>query len=245
MYLTEVKTSDIIGKQFRYKFKSYIGVFSSLVIIQLLGLLFSLSGSRFSSSSAVGYQVDVQYYTVDIVMIFTIFWGFMSAMLLTTKAYREDDFAFITNRFSSNLSTIAFLAVISLIGSLTAVLSGFLLKVVVYLVESEPLLSLNRGGIASTYSLEILGAFVVVFLFATLGYAAGMIIQLHRLFIVVLPAIFLGGSVWVATFDVPIDLFHFYFQEANFLLFLLKMVGTAGVLCAVAMLIANRLEVKR
>ena len=75
MSFVQMKASEVIGKQLVYKCKSYAGVFTSLVVIQLLGVLFSLLATSGSVRSTLGYDVRVQTYSVDMVIVFTIFWG--------------------------------------------------------------------------------------------------------------------------------------------------------------------------
>lgn len=45
MSLTEVSLASVVIKQYKYKLKAYLGVFSSLVVLQILGVIFSFSGS--------------------------------------------------------------------------------------------------------------------------------------------------------------------------------------------------------
>lgn len=134
MSLTEVSLASVVIKQYKYKLKAYLGVFSSLVVLQILGVIFSFSGSGSMGTGAYGINVNISYYSADIVIFFTIIWGFISALLMTTRAYRDDDFVLITNRVSSNLSSIAFMLIASIAGGITAMLSGFLLKVLMYYV---------------------------------------------------------------------------------------------------------------
>ena len=39
MYLTEPRLTEIVRKQVRYKFNAYTGVFTSLVVMQIIGML--------------------------------------------------------------------------------------------------------------------------------------------------------------------------------------------------------------
>ncbi|MBA2176325.1 hypothetical protein H0266_15620 [Halobacillus locisalis] len=247
MSFVQMKASEVIGKQLVYKCKSYAGVFTSLVVIQLLGALFSLLATSGSMRSTLGYDVRVQTYTVDMVIVFTIFWGFITALLLTTRAYREDDFAFVTNRNSSNISTIAFLTLVGLISSVTAALSFYLVRVVVFLIGAEGDAVISSASVDASLLLIIFYTFGSVILFSSMGYVAGVMVQWSKLFIFILPAVVIGGLILLYQ---PSDgavmnaFFSFYYREANLLFYLLKTTATAAIFYSVAVLLSNRLEVK-
>ncbi len=62
MSFTKVNLRDIVWKQYKYKLKSYYEMFSTLMGIQLLALLFSFNGSSSFSSSLSNYSVSGTYY---------------------------------------------------------------------------------------------------------------------------------------------------------------------------------------
>ena len=198
MHLTETRLSEIIIKQYKFKWNSYKSVFSSLVIIQLVAVLFSLSGIGGGGMSSggingEGMKLEYKYYSADMVIIFTFLWGLLYALLLTTKAYRQDDFVFVTNRFSSVMSSIAFIVTASVIGGITAIGSGYLLRVVVYFIWRDHQV-IGNGIIHQPlfFLMGIAATILFVLLFSALGYLAGVIIQVHRIFVIVLPALFIG-----------------------------------------------------
>ncbi|MYL50603.1 hypothetical protein GLV98_13980 [Halobacillus litoralis] len=248
MSLIEVQTSEVVKKQIGYKWKAYTGVFTSLVVIQILGLLFSLNGSGSMGSGRTGYDVNITYYTADIVVGFTIFWGFLTAFLLTTKAYREDDFAFVTNRKTSTLSTIAFLFMICVIGALTALLSSFALKLLAYfMLPGEEILLTQGVGDVGPWLIGMLATFLIVFLFSSLGYLAGMIVQLNKMLVIILPVVVVGLMILLyrSGFQVQVYFFEFFFEESNAWLFTLKTLAATTIFYALAVLVSNRLEVKQ
>lgn len=108
MSLTEAKLPDIVRKQFLYKVKAYLSVFSSLLVVQAIGLLLSTNGSRMMGTSYNGFSIDINYYTGDISIVITLIWSFITAIIITTKAYRNDDFVFVANRVSRHLSNMFF-----------------------------------------------------------------------------------------------------------------------------------------
>src|SRR6185437_4463337 len=116
MSLVEVNLSKVVKRQFSFKLRAYVGVFASLIAMQILGIFFSFLGASSSYFGGSSVSVSYTYYSADIVVGATMLWGFISAILITTKANRYDDFAFVTNRLSSNLSNMIFLIVASIIG---------------------------------------------------------------------------------------------------------------------------------
>ncbi|WP_156896517.1 hypothetical protein [Halobacillus kuroshimensis] len=247
MYSADISTAEVVKKQVSYKWRAYISVFTSLVVIQLLAVLFSLNGTGMSSSGGMNYNIRVEYYNADMIMIFTIFWGFITALLLTTKAYREDDFAFVTNRTSGTLSTIIYLWIICSIAGFAASLSGYLLKVVVFLFTSQELLSNNGAEGAGIYVMGLVSLILTIFMFAGFGYAAGMIVQWNKMFVILLPVLFIGLLISLESAGYSMDrfFFQFLFSEQNFWLFIMKSLAVSTAAYVIAFLISNRLEVKR
>lgn len=247
MYSADISTAEVVKKQISYKWRAYISVFTSLVVIQLLAVLFSLNGTGMSSSGGMNYNIQVDYYNADMIMIFTIFWGFMTALLLTTKAYREDDFAFVTNRTSGTLSTIIYLWIICSIAGFTASLSGYLLKVVVFLFTSQEILNSTGAGGTGIYLMGLVSLILTIFMFAGFGYAAGMIVQWNKVFVILLPVLMIGllFSLEKAGYSLDRFFFQFLFSEQNFWLFIMKSLAISTAAYVTAFLISNRLEVKR
>ncbi|QQK81519.1 hypothetical protein HUG20_17440 [Salicibibacter cibi] len=241
MSLTEASRTGVIANQVRYKFKAYLDVFATLVIVQLLGVLLSFNGTAMSSYGGVATEMEVQYYTADVVMGVTIVWGFISSLLLTTKAYREDAFAFVTNRMTSHFSSIIFIGIFSVAGGITAVLSGFLLQVLMYYGAGYQDVLVSGGYTDPLYMLTgTTAAVLFIFLFSALGYFVGMLGQLHWVWVIVVPA-----TIIAVTNVLNLNAMGVFFEESSFPMFVIKAVLSIAVLFTVSGLISNRLEVKR
>src|SRR6476660_9775510 len=137
MSLTKVNLAETVKKQYKFKLKANIDVFSSLVWIQLLAILFSLGGVASMGGGSVDLNFNVKYYSADLVVVFTMLWSFVTAITITTKPYRNHDFTFVSNRLSSSLSNILFLLTVSFIGSITATLAGNLVKLLVSILFKQ------------------------------------------------------------------------------------------------------------
>ncbi|MBO1512915.1 hypothetical protein [Metabacillus bambusae] len=248
MFLTEVKLVDIVKKQFMYKIKAYLSVFSSLLTIQIIGILLSTTGSRSMGTSSNGFSLNVSYYTGDIIIIFTMIWALISAIIITTKAYRNDDFVFVSNRLSSNLSNIVFLLFASIVGGITTMLSGILFKVIMYFI-------LDDGNVATTFiSIQelivgIIASILYVFLLASLGYFVGMLVQLSKWFTIILPAVFLGylflGGNRNGEPTFLLEIGKFFIDEASLLVFFLKVIAAGSFLFYVSIILSNKIEVRQ
>lgn len=246
MSLTTLSTGNLVKKQFQYKMKAYIGVFGSLMVIQILAILFSLGGgSGMSGGGTYALSVNIRYYSADMVIAFTMLWAFISAILVTTKAYREDDFTFVTNRITANLSNIAFLGIASIIGGITAILSGFLLKTLMYyILDYGQIIGISTTPGIQEFMVGLFATVMLVFLCSSLGYLVGTLVQLSKLFIVVLPVVIFGFEITSSIYPlIPIG--EFYFQEQSFIVFLVKILITIAILFSVTGILSNRMEVRR
>ncbi|MBM7599640.1 hypothetical protein JOC34_002008 [Virgibacillus halotolerans] len=247
MSLSEISLGNLVKKQFFYKLNAYTGVFSSMVLIQVIAIFFSF-GAVSSGSGRFGVQINVDYHSADTLIIFTMLWAFINAVTIITKKYRDDDFAFVTNRVSNNVSNMLFLVAASFIGGVTAILSTFLIRVISYFVLRDH----SVIGYDVMYSVqEIFSGLLVVFLylllFCALGYLAGTISQLHKSFVVLLPVVVMGCLIMIVIYgsEVLLHVIEFYSKETNTLLFVGKTVITSFLLFAGAIILSNRLEVRK
>lgn len=248
MFLTEAKLFDIVKKQFKYKLSASFSVFSSLIIIQTIGLFFSLNGSGTMGTASYGMDYTISILTGDIIIIFTMLWSFISAITLTTKNYRNEDFLFVSNRLSSSLANVLFLGAISVIGGTTSILASMLLKIGVFLIMNE---GRTYGYVMNIQEL-FLGVFtciLYVFLLAALGYLIGMLTQISRWFSIILPALFIGYLIIGANEDgeatAIIQAISFFGSESSMILFFLKVVVTTSLLFTLSIILSNKMEVRR
>lgn len=248
MSLSKVSLTSIVKKQYSYKLKAYVQVFWNLVFLQLLAIFFSLNGVGMMGSSSESIELEVHYYSADLVAFFTMLWGFIIAIIITTKAYRNDDFTFVTNRLSHNLSNLLFLLTASLIGGLTAMLSTYLLKVITYLFVGPQ--TMANSSVFGTPAALILGIFATsfyIFLFCAFGYLVGTLVQIHKVFVVLVPALFFGSLVLGGVSGnarIVSNLVGFIFSESSILLFIIKIIVTCSLLFTSAFVLSNRMEVR-
>jgi hypothetical protein len=246
MSLTKVNLKETVKKQYFFKLKANIDAFSSLIGIQLLALLFSIGGVGSAGMGGSNISVNIKYYSADLVIGFTLIWALVTAITITAKPYRNHDFTFVTNRLSSSLANILFLLTVSIIGSITAILSGNLLKVLAYVFLDGRIYGVHSGLEELVMGLCV--TIFYVFLVTSIGYFIGTLVQVSKLVIILIPVLFFGtlfleGSMQKEPFLV--NVFSFYTMESTLTLFIIKVVVTVAVFFAAAISILNRMEVRR
>ena len=197
-------------------------------------------------SSSGASSVEIQFFTADVVVVFTIIWSLTTAITLTTKPYRHQDFTFVTNRLSSSLSNIFFMVCANLLASLTATLSGNFISLIKYLFSSTTLYHIETGSFDVIWGIFV--TFLYLCLFSALGYFMGSLTQLSKIFAVIIPLLIFGllfinasqqGNPFI------IQVYQFYVGESNFFIFLLKSIITMFILTIPAVSLLNRLEVRK
>jgi hypothetical protein len=248
MYLTKVSLWDIVKKQLRFKMKSYRGMFTSLMMLQIIGILFSLGGEGGGGGGSDSLSYSMNNYSGNMLLAFMMIWAFISAIVVTTQAYRFDDYSFVANRLSSHLSNILFLGWASVIGGVTFLLASQSVKLAMLFqkdrefIESQPMSMLQMTeGLAATI--------LYLFLFTALGYLVGMLVQRSKAFIIILPAL-LFGSLFLNVFlasesTLVIDIGQIFVRETSFMLFLLKVLLTSAIAYGISAWISNGLEVRK
>lgn len=248
MSLTEPNLFDIIKKQYAFKLRAFMGVFISLAATQLIGMLFSIGGVSSYGTSTNNMSVTVTYFSADMTIIFTFMWAFISGIIITTKAPRYDDFTFVSNRLSSNAANILFLGTASIIGGAAAMLAGFLPRVIAYFVSEG---TYGVGSSLFEAPIELLIGIVsiifYIFMFSSLGYLIGMIVQMNKAFVFILPAVIVGILVWdgVSRDGKVLSAIHkIIFAESSLTVFVLKTLILAIVFLGTATALSNRMEVR-
>lgn len=246
MSLTESNVRDVIFKQYRYKLQAYLGVFTSLMFIQVLGLLFSFSGTGSMIGSSDIFSYEVRSYSGSLVAIFTFIWAFSNGISLTTKQHRYDDFNYVTTRKISHLANVWFLTTASAIAAVTGLLTSYILRLLVTQFLRTPTSAVEQLSVINTFK-GLIGFFFYILLIASLGYFIGMLVQTNKVVAFLLPVILIGvTSIQVylgGEGTLLIDIGSFYVLEASFLLFTAKSVITTVAFFLGAYTLANRLEV--
>ncbi|MDD4168865.1 MAG: hypothetical protein PHD36_01150 [Desulfotomaculaceae bacterium] len=247
MSLTETSVFEAVKNQYLYKLKSRPGMFLAMAGVQVMALLFSLGGVSKYGMGSQYIDLSVKYFSSEMVVGFTFLWIFVVAVLITKKDYQNIDFTFVSNRLSSNLSNAAFLVTAALVGGVTAMLSGFLLRIIVYFNGSIYLLSQNFIVTPEVIFTGIAVTILYLLLLGSLGYFCGTLARLSQVFIVLLAGIFFGLMIFGgAGNQLPalLKVFDFFGGESSLTLLAVKVILTAGLFYACSVILSNRLEVR-
>jgi hypothetical protein len=241
MSLTEVKLSNLVQKQVKYKLQSYLGVFSSLMATQVLAMIFSAGGYGSSTTGTGGVDISVHLYAGNLIIIFTLVWAFASAIQLTTKGYRYEDFTFVTNRLSSNLSNIIFLLAMCFIGGLTVMMSSTFLRLIGLFIFQDNVIGFLVP--LDEWMIGVLSTSLYLFLIASIGYLVGMLGQIHKIFYFII----IGLSLFILYqgLDILSKIYVFFAEESSLFIFAAKVFSVSAILLLAAVLISNRLEVSK
>lgn len=249
MFLVETNMITVIKKQCRYKFKAYSGLLFSLMLVQLIALFFSFNGVINMSSSSGGVHINTKTFSSDIVIAFTFLWMFIIAFLFTAEKYSNNDFTFISNRLSSNISNMVFLFTACFLGSITSVLNGSLFRVIHYYHKSGSIISDSNFFIpfdimVTTILVTIMYGFVIM----SAGYFFGVLIKINKLVIILLPALVFGLAILetrgVTNIYILRSLVFFFVNESSLGIFFIKTMVASIILSLLSIQLSNKLEVR-
>lgn len=168
--LTKVTLKTIVQKQVKWKAKLYLSALSTLVTLQILfGFLLFNSGSGSSGHGRANLEVQFSIYSLDIFLIISALWAFISAILFTSKAFRFDDLSVISSRTSSAVSNMIVIILYSLIAVIIMVSTLYLQLVAVLLWSDKPLI-LDHLIVSPTI---LMVCFSIICLFGAIGLLLG------------------------------------------------------------------------
>jgi len=239
----------IINVQYRYKLRAFSGLFTLLVIYQLIALVLSLGGVEQYGTGSNNVNINISIFSTNLMLAVTLLWALVIGWLLPGKQYREGDFYFSGNRVSSNLSNILFLITACVVGGLTVMLSNFLLKVVMVLGFHQKWLYEDVAAFGSAEWLKGFAAMILyIILFASLGYGLSSLLKLRngiRTFVVLFVICLVVGLSLFDKFQLFIWFGHVFFEEASFFIFVWKVLLTTVIAFGLSIVFTNRQEVRR
>lgn len=168
--LTNVTLKTVVQKQVKWKAKLYLSALGTLISLQVLfGLLFFDSGSGSSGHGRGNLHVQFSIYSMDLFLMLSAFWVFITATLFTTKAFRIDDLSVISSRTSSAIANMIVLILYSLI-AVVIMVSTLYLQIIVVLMRKENPLLLDQLIVAPT---TLMVCFSIICLFGAIGLLLG------------------------------------------------------------------------
>lgn len=253
MYSTNSDVYSIARKQWLYKLNGYKVIFLELIIAQIIGLAISLGGiGGWSHSSGGGVEVQNKFYNGNMVLIMTLIFVFVAAIILTTRKCNNIDFTFVTNRVSSNLSNIGFLAVICTFGGVTASLYGVVLRVIMFFsLDKAAIIKEGFGYPLSHLMTGIAAAVLYMLLVGSIGYFLGTLANQGKVLISAITVIFLTMAIVQTKMkgtrfltDFINSFINFFIKETSFTVFVIKSLLVAVCFFAFSALISNEAEVR-
>lgn len=245
MSLATVSTGKLIRQQFIYKCYAVADLWRSLVVIQLIAVLFSVLGTGGMSTSDDMFSLRISTFSNDTVFMFTIFWLVIISALITTKNYRYEDFSYVTTRNISQASNAILLLAIVLLSSLFIVMSNYVIYLAILIFRDTSFYpGMASVGTPGEMLLSLGAVFGYAIVAAAGGYFIGVLIQLSKVFIAVIPVVLFGPAMMGTSLALYEFFYEFYAQEASLTLFLVKMLITAAILYLAGVSILNRREVR-
>ncbi|MHB1652643.1 MAG: hypothetical protein ACYCVD_09240 [Desulfitobacteriaceae bacterium] len=243
MFLKEIDLLIVSSRQYFYKLKAYMSLIYGLIILQIFALLSSLGGVGIMGSGSGDLFISIKNYSANIAIVFTFIWIFVTAIILTTKQYKNMDFSLVTNRVSSNLSTIGFLLTACVFGGITSALFNVLLRVIMYFSLDRSQIILDGFYLAfSDLLLGIAIAILYLLLIAATGYFIGVLTKINIIFAIIIPAAFFGLAKVNSEFFTFV--IGFFTSETSLTIFVSKVIITSIVLFGLSALLSNGMEVK-
>ena len=244
MSLNEMSLIDVVKKQVQFKVNSYNGIFLSLIILQVFGLFVSSLGESSMSEPGYGRAISTAYYGDGFLIGITATWLFISILLMTTKAYKEDDFTFISTRWSRLLSNMSFTVILAALGTITTYLLTHVFKV--YLVlKDEKIIEVNSFSF-----LELLTSLFLLFLFllfiGVLGYTVGSIFQRNKVVAFLISAfLVIVNSISIEVNGMYFNsLIYFFSKETSVLMLVIKFGIVNSLLFFITWMVTENEEVR-
>ena len=246
MFSTQWTIRELAKRQFFFKLNANGSIFTMLIVLQIIATIF-ISGS-FTSTSDWEESISFNFTSIsnDGQLGLTLFWAFIVGFLLTSAAQRNESFSFVTNRLTLQLANFYFLCTAALLGGVTTVLLGSVMKIVAMfsdnmIIETTGLLAspvdfLSRIFVMTAYTLLVM----------LVGYALGSLIQLSKLFIALFAVIWyvFNQSSFGVMENEESRLLYFFYGETSVLLFTLKVLISIAILFGISFFATNRLEVR-
>lgn len=241
MFLSNSSLTSVVLSQVKFKLNAYSGLIYSLIILQLIGLFFS-SGWSSSLNSINNTSISLKVSSIDSGFIFVSLLAISVGNLITTRAYRYDDFSFVATRLSSNIANCIVLLIFSCYGGVTTYFSFYLMRII-YTINSTNEFVVGPTILDSPMNslLTILAMIIFLWMFSSLGYIAGTLFQKHKLLFfgaVVIIIMLLLTGIWIRISEI------IFVENSSLLILVAKTFGIAVMIFATSIAISSRLEVR-
>lgn len=247
MYLTKTNEWEIIKKQYKYKLQSYPLMFMIIVVAQSVSIFLSSTGAMsMYSSNGSNLSLQISVISSDNIIFFTLFSILIMTISFTGSETRSADFTFVTNRLTSNLANIGFIVTLCLFGAITSVLSGVLLRVIIYFrVGAESIIPNDFFVSFHGWLMLLIVTFLYFLLLSSLSYFIGVFMQFNKLIVAVVAVVVIGSLISEVRITGRLQILQLFISETSLFEFACKVILTAIVLFACVLYMSNRVEVRK
>ncbi|MEK5208641.1 hypothetical protein [Psychrobacillus sp. FSL H8-0510] len=241
MFLSNISLTSVVLSQVKFKLSAYSGLIYSLIILQVLGILFATGWSS-SGTSINNISINLNISSIDSGFIFVSLLAISVGNLITTRAYRYDDFSFVATRLSGNIANCIVLLIFSCYAGVTTYFTVYLMRIFLTFnstnefVEGPTILDDPMNSL-----LTILAMIIFLWMFSSLGYIAGTLFQMHKLLffgaLVIIIMVLLTGT-WIRISEI------IFVENSSLLILVAKTFGIAILIFATSTAISNRLGVR-
>ncbi|VDG98369.1 Uncharacterised protein [Lysinibacillus sphaericus] len=253
MSLTHRTMGEIVKQQFLFKLRSNAAVITALFVMQAVvwGLIIGEVPNSFPGFSMSTFELRWYSITNDKVVMASLLWSLVVGVLMTTPGQRNASFTYVSSPVTENLANFCFFGLAAIIAGVTTVLSGSVLKLVVFMKDGSSII--ETGGLIAA-PLDFFSRIVVMIIYTLLimvvVYTCMLFVQMNRLMIVPIVLLVLlstKSSVFdLLGFEGNIDtLFDFFYKESSFWLFLVKTGVVMAIVSILSFFPSSRIEVKQ
>lgn len=239
MSLNHKTFPQVVRTQAKWKIRAYSQALVPLLILQIFMAFFNYRGSGMSATIMNEMSVESHFYSLDVFLMTTCIWAFITAFLIQTKGYRQTDLSTITNRATGSVANSMVLIFYSLIATIVIYMSLYILVAAVQLIKG--IYMFPEGELFN--SLHFFVSYFMILLAASSGYFISSLFNLSK----VIGGLFVLGFGYLffsVLNEQLLTVMKFYF-EAGYSLFLVKALITAAILFVLPVVFLNRKEVVR
>lgn len=237
----QTNTFTLLKNQFFYKIHAHHSMFATMMIMQILGLIFSYSSESWGTGTENLY-VHMTIYSGNIIITFSLIWAFLMAFMLTRNPIKNMMNTFITTKKVNHLSNFLFLIFLSVIGGISCYLISFLFKSIIVLFQSEKTILIEQVTLFEVF-IGTIATILYMLLVTAVGYLIGEMIQLHKIFIAIIP-ITIVGFIIIFPEEVIAPIFQFFTWETNMFIFAVKIICVVSGMFLLSTLFDKHMEVR-
>ena len=240
MSLTHKTLSQTVLIQAKWKVKAYSQALIPLLILQILMGFFNYGGGNGMSTMGNGtFSVKIHFYSLDIFLMATCLWAFITAFLIQTRGYRQTDLSTVTTRATGSIANALVLIFYSFIATIIIFMSLYMLVAVIQLNKG-----INMIPEVALFNLtQFLVTFFIILLASSSGYFVSSLFNLSKVIGSVFVLAF--GYFFINVLDEQLLTVMKYYFEAGYTLFILKALISVALLFALPVAFLNRKEVVR